>query len=200
MSRPDFDGASAYILERMRRDLPSDLYYHDMRHTTDDVVPAVERLAAMEGINTDWLMLLKTAALYHDSGYIEQYADNEPIGVRLASESLFMFGFAADQIQTISEIIMATQMPQRPADLLQSIMCDADLDSLGREDFFLVGHHLRLELAAHGDPTTLREWYERQLVFLKEHTYTTNSARALRGPGKEKNIAQLEELLHPARA
>ena len=68
--------------------MPANLHYHDLRHTTD-VCAAVERLALMEGIEGDDIFLLKTAALYHDAGFVHQYANNEDIGADLAQEVFF---------------------------------------------------------------------------------------------------------------
>jgi uncharacterized protein len=193
--QPDFEQAKAYIVGRLTHELAPDLYYHGPHHTLEEVVPAAERLAAMEGIKEgDWL-LLHTAALYHDCGFLEQYVHNEPIAVRIAEEALPGFGYSKRQLRTIRGIILATEVPQRPHTHLEEIMCDADLDSLGRPDFFYLSHGLRLELAAYGQPTTLREWHEDQLRFLEVHTYFTESACALREPGKRRNIAELRELL-----
>ena len=74
-------------------------------------------------------------------------------------------------------------------------MCDADLDSLGREDYFATSHNLWLELAAHGTPLTLREWYERQVTFLGGHAYFTAVSRSLRESRKQKNLVELKRIL-----
>jgi hypothetical protein len=90
---------------------------------------------------------------------------------------------------------MVTQVPQEPTGLLQQIICDADMDSLGRKDFFVASHRLRLEYAAYEKPVTLIEWYPRQLAFLERHTYFTPSAAQLRDPGKRNNIEEIKRLL-----
>ncbi|MBN2391338.1 MAG: phosphohydrolase [Anaerolineae bacterium] len=195
MSEPDWDGVKAYALARLARDLPPELRYHSIRHTCDDVLPAVERLAALAGVNGDDELLLRTAVLYHDMGYMEQYANNEPIGARIAWETLPDFGYSPDQIAAIEHMIMATQMPQAPQNFLEELMCDADLDSLGREDYLETSHDLHAELVACGASIPLREWYQRQLVFLSNHTYFTEVARKLRDAGKQENIRRLKTLL-----
>ena len=181
MSEPEWDRVKAHALARLARDLPPELRYHSIQHTSADVLPAVERLAVLAGVNGDDLLLLRTAALYHDMGYIEKYANNEPIGVRMARETLPDFGYSPDQIATIEQMIMATQMPQAPQNFLEELMCDADLDSLGREDYLETSHNLHAELVACGASITLKAWYQRQLTFLVEphlfHRSCTESAR-----------------------
>ena len=45
---------------------------------------AVERIALLEGVTDEGLFLLKTAAILHDAGFVEQYENNESIGAQMA--------------------------------------------------------------------------------------------------------------------
>jgi predicted metal-dependent HD superfamily phosphohydrolase len=195
VGEPDLEGVKAYVFARLAHDLPPELRYHSIRHTCADVLPAVERLAALAGVNGDDLLLLRTAVLYHDMGYIEQYTNNEPIGVRIAQETLPNFGYSPDQVEAVVGMIMATRMPQAPQNLLEALVCDADLDSLGREDYLDTSHDLHDELVAYGALIPLKEWYRRQLNFLSSHTYFTEVAHELRDAGKQENIRRLRILL-----
>ena len=104
-------------------------------------------------------------------------------------------GCTQEQIDTITGIILATRLPQQPKTLLQQILCDVDMDSLGRDDFFIQSMKLRKELSRVSGDISLKEWLKRQLVFLEEHCYFTVSARKLRNKGKQKNIAEIKLLL-----
>jgi uncharacterized protein len=199
VSKPDLRSAREYVYRRLQTELPSDLTYHGIHHTRDDVLPAAVRLAKLSGLNGTQLLLLRAAALYHDLGYVEQYCCNEEVAVRLARETLPRFGFEPEQIETIAHLIMATQLPQAPASILEAIMCDADLDSLGRADYPEVSRNLYEELVTYGAHMTLTEWYERQLEFLTTHTYFTDAARELRAPGKAKNILYVKRRLEKLR-
>lgn len=196
MTSIDFNGARDYILEKLSGSLPPDLYYHGIHHTVTDVLTAVRQHAKAAKLGTDELVLLETAAYYHDCGYLKQYYFNEPIAVAIAADALPKFGYSAAQIERIGQIIMATQLPQKPTSFLDEIMCDADLDSLGRDDFFITSHCLRLELAAYGQPTNIHEWYEKQLAFLESHSYFTEIAREARDAGKKRNIEEIRRLLN----
>lgn len=200
MDQPDFERARQYALERLERELPPTLFYHSLAHTRDDVVPAAERLATMEGVDGEALLLLRTAAFYHDLGHVEQYTNHEAIGIRIAVEVLPRFGYSAAHIQVISGIIMATKLPQSPRALLEEIMADADLDILGRDDFLARNQDLRTERAALGLPTTDEEWYSSQLEFIQTHRYFTAAARTLRDAKKQQNIEEMIKLLEKCRA
>jgi uncharacterized protein len=195
MSRPDYERAREYVLNRLTHELPDGLYYHGIHHTRDDVVPAVVRLAVLAGLGENQTLLLKTAALYHDIGYIQQYEVNEDIATRITQETLPSFGYQPKQIEIINEIILATRMPQRPMAYLEELLCDADMDSLGREDYFTVSNNLRLERERRGMRFSTREWFETQLEFLTRHAYFTEVARNLRDAGKRKNLAAVRERL-----
>jgi uncharacterized protein len=195
MKLPDFAGAKQYALTRLERELPALLRYHSVQHTRDGVVPAVERFAAWDGVDDDALLLLRTAAWYHDLGFVEQRIDHEAIGVRIATSMLPCFGYTPPQIATISEMIMATKLPQSPHTPLEEIVADADLDLLGRSNFLERNQDLRKELAAYGTTQTDYQWYTDQLDFLQNHRYWTAAARALRDEQKHRNIVRLTELL-----
>lgn len=201
---PNFQAAKTYVLQRLENELASNLFYHGIHHTRDDVLPAAQQLGKLEGITQEDQLLLNTSALYHDMGYIEQYKQNEAIAVRIANQTLPNFGYSRAQIERIRKTIMATQLKvingkfmqnPNPNDILQQLICDADLDSLGREDFFRVGETLRQELKEYGMPKEREKWLKGQLAFQQSHTYFTNAARTLRNQGKKNNIKRLQELL-----
>jgi uncharacterized protein len=199
-TRPDFEGAIRYVLERLEQELSPSLHYHTLAHTHREVVPAVERLAALEGVDGDDLMLLRTAAYYHDVGYIEQRTNHEDAGARIAAQVLPGFGYGPQQVETVVGMIMATKLPQSPHNLLEELLADADLDALGREDFVSRNQALRDELAAHGVTFTDEVWYHDQIRFLQDHHYWTAAAKALRLAGKEQNLALMETRLKESRS
>jgi uncharacterized protein len=195
---PDLAGATQYALERLSRDLPPQLCYHGVEHTRDDVAPMSVRLAAESHIHGIDLLLLQTAAYFHDIGFVTQRAGHEEAGIAIATAILPTFGYHADHVQHIADIIRATQVPQHPRSLLGAILADADLDVLGRDDFFTHNRILRQELDNYGEHHTDLEWYSRQLAFLQQHRYWTPAARRLRDATKKRNQEQLAALLTEA--
>lgn len=190
-----FHKLTKHIRQIMQARLSVELYYHGPGHTFADVIPAVERLIDRHELNVEERYLLLTAALLHDLGYIERYANNEQAGAEMARQILPSFGYNEEQIARVAELILATRMPQRPIGLLQKILCDADLDTLGREDFFQSSMALWRESCRFNEPVTLAAWLQGQLAFLENHTYFTQAARELRNHGKRKNIAELQTVL-----
>jgi uncharacterized protein len=195
MTEIHFEAIKEHVLSRLERGLSPKLYYHGIHHTRDDVLPAAIRLARLAKIGEKDFLLIETAALYHDIGYLETYREHEAAGARIASEELPQLGYTPEQVQKIADMIMATRMPQTPRTDLEMLICDADLDSLGRDDFFVTSHSLRLELIEMGIYTSVREWYTRQLNFLQGHRYHSAVGRELREEGKQKIIRELRDVL-----
>jgi len=182
--------AERYIHTMLEKKLPKNLYYHSIWHTKD-VTASAERLALMEGIDDEDLFLLKSAASYHDAGFMKIYDNNEPVGVEMANEHLPKFGYTQAQINRIEELIYATIFPHKPKNHLEEILCDADLDYLGRDDFWEISDKLRRELKQHGKISSDKTWDEMQVAFFHKHKYFTQSSIKLR---QEKKLQHLDEI------
>ncbi|MFQ3214673.1 MAG: hypothetical protein ACJAT1_000188 [Marivirga sp.] len=189
----DFQGAKQYALDRLSSELSSDLFYHHVEHTID-VCNAIEGIAMEEGIVGNDLILLRTAGIFHDIGFIEQYANNEPVAVQIAQKVLPGYDYSDSEINIISELILATRVPQEPKTHLEEIICDADLDYLGRDDFDAISHSLMKEWIAYGLVDTEEEFNEKQLSFFNAHHYFTDTAKRNRKVLKEKHFAAIIKL------
>ena len=130
----NFAATKRFVLSKLRKELSHKLYYHSPEHTID-VYYATLRFAKMEKVSGHDLLLLKTAALYHDIGLIKQYREHEAASVQIANETLPEFGYSLEDIKVICHLITCTRLPQSAESKLEKILCDADLDYLGRDDF-----------------------------------------------------------------
>ena len=105
------------------------------------------------------------------------------------------YGYSEDQIDRICEIIMATKLPPNPKNLLEEIICDADLDYLGRTDFIPVSNTLYKELHEQNKIGSLNQWNKLQVKFISGHQYFTKTARSLREVNKQKQIERISRLI-----
>lgn len=190
-----FHDLQELILDMLEQQLPKDLYYHNLKHTVD-VVTEVELIGLAEGLTDEQLLIVKTAALFHDAGHIHNYEHHEAEGARIAREILPAFHYSEKQIEEICKIIMATKIPPLPKNLLEEIICDADLDYLGRVDFIPVSNTLYEELKIRNKVGTLQEWNKQQLKFISGHQYFTRTAGRLREVNKQNQIERIRNLLN----
>eukprot|EP00817_Percolomonadidae_sp_ATCC50343_P004311 CAMPEP_0117430548 /NCGR_PEP_ID=MMETSP0758-20121206/10092_1 /TAXON_ID=63605 /ORGANISM="Percolomonas cosmopolitus, Strain AE-1 (ATCC 50343)" /LENGTH=205 /DNA_ID=CAMNT_0005218687 /DNA_START=69 /DNA_END=686 /DNA_ORIENTATION=- len=186
----------AYV-NKLLADLNPDLRYHGRHHTIDIVYPAAMKLCDQENVTDEERLIVGASALFHDTGFLDQYEKNEPMGAERAATQLKQFGFTDDQIKIVKECIMATQLPQSPGDnKLAQIVCDADVSSIGSDDFFITSETLRQELNLVKQlGIRPRKWHEGNTKFLQNHTYFTESAKKHLQPIKERNMKDTLELL-----
>jgi uncharacterized membrane-anchored protein YitT (DUF2179 family)/predicted metal-dependent HD superfamily phosphohydrolase len=197
-----FELVQAFLFPKLESGLPAYLAYHQAGHTRS-VVEAAEHLGKLEGVEGEDLILLKTAALFHDAGYLESSEGHETISCNLAHAYLPEFGYSLPQIEKICHLIMTTRLPSYPSDLLGQILCDADLFYLGEVNYEEYAENLYLEFVTNGVVKTRDEWVVRQIEFLSAHKYFTQSALKEREVQKQNNLktlkAKLETSLAPTR-
>ena len=184
-----------YIRELFRDELPDGIKYHDADHTlhpTKGVAAVANRIALSEKISEHERELLIAAAYFHDTGYIREYDKNEPIAARMAGRILKLIGYTPSEIELIQNMILATELEREPETHVEKIICDADFDHLGREDFFELDGKLRDGRRARGvDVDDDERWYKGTLQIITNHQYYTDTQKRLREKEKQKNIEKL---------
>jgi class 3 adenylate cyclase len=190
----EFNDLESKVIDFLIKNLPEHLYYHDYTHTID-VVNQVELIGYGEGVSDHQILLLKTAALFHDTGHTIESKGHEAHGCIIAREWLTAYNYSIEQIDEICSIIMATEMPPAPRDLLQRIMCDSDLDYLGRTDFLPTSNKLFKELKAMGIMSDSNVWNTLQIQFLSAHSFYTETSSRLREVNKQAQIDRIKKLI-----
>lgn len=183
-----------YFLRRLEKQLSPTLTYHGLHHTLD-VINVCDDYIERFKLDPGDAELLMAGAVLHDSGFLETYKAHEEKGVQLAESILPYFGYSAKEIKVVSGLIMATKVPQQPTNMLEKIICDADLDYLGRSDFYEIGENLFVELQHFINLTDRTEWNQIQIKFLTAHEYHTDWAKEVRGPVKANYIKELKALV-----
>jgi len=186
-----FEQAGNYIMDKLRKELPAHLVYHSIDHVAD-VYQAAARLAGLEHLSKPETELLLTAAQYHDAGFTVKAEGHEEESCRIAQQVLPGFEYSPEEIEQICSLIKATQIPQSPKNHLEEILADADLDYLGRDDYFTISQKLYEELALTGEVNTSEDWKQTQINFLENHRYFTSTAINLRQAVKEENLRKIK--------
>ena len=189
-----------YIRALFKDELPDGIKYHDADHTlhpSRGVVAVANRIAISENISEHDRELLIAAAYFHDTGYIREYDKNEPIAARMAGRILKLIGYKPDEIDRIQKMILATDLALEPNTLIEKILCDADLDHLGRDDFFELDARLREGRRIRGlDVRDDMKWYSGTLKIITNHKFYTESQIKLREDKKQENIKALLKKLN----
>jgi predicted metal-dependent HD superfamily phosphohydrolase len=173
--------------------LPDHLTYHNLDHTAYVLEKAIF-LAKQSHVSAEDLHLLKLAALFHDTGFIDNPKDHEEKGCKIA-EGYLAKGYSKAELDKIYGMIMATKIPQSPSTNLEKILADADLEYLGTDLFEQIGESLFTELKHFNPNFTEQAWDELQLVFMQKHFYHTEYCQKHREPKKQENLLLVKKRL-----
>ena len=189
-----------YILLRkkafkiLKSELSDDLYYHGFQHTLD-VLNVCNQYIRRDKIDASNAKLLRIGALLHDIGFTVSNMNHEDKGVEIARGLMEEFGFSEKDFNIVKGLILATRIPQTPKNYLEKIICDADLDYLGRSDFYKISNYLFKELKAYSFIKNQKDWDLAQIKFLETHKYHTDFAVRNRQIKKEKRIAEIKNVV-----
>lgn len=184
------------IMERLQNELSQDLHYHGMHHTLDALKTCDLYLRHIK-INSHDARLLRLGILFHDIGFTVSNEEHEYKGSIIARDLLTQFDFKTKDIDVIVGLILSTKIPQSPKTLLENMICDIDLDYLGRSDFYKISESLYEELQVTIGLKNKNDWNKIQVKFLEAHQYHTDFAIKKRQPEKEKRIEELKKIIEP---
>lgn len=190
----NYSAAKHFILTKLEHELSPDLAYHGLHHTKD-VLQVTTDLCIQENVSEKDTILLKTAALFHDSGFTISNVNHEETGCQIVKDNLPRFGYSDEDIEKICGMIMATKIPQSPKNRLEEILADADLDYLGRNDFYKIGATLFEELKTFNVIDNEEAWNRIQVKFLEAHHFFTKTNISLRKPKKMQYLNELRGLV-----
>lgn len=189
-----FDQLYNKITSDLENNLPAYLTYHDFNHTRLVIEKAI-LIGENEQISDNELLLLKIAALYHDTGYKVSSENHEAESCKIAESELPDFGFNSQEIGQICGMIMATKIPQQPQTALEGILADADLEYLGTNEYDLINQKLFNEVKHFRPDLTEKQWFEIQIGFLSKHHYHSEFCKKNREPKKLENLQKIKEKL-----
>ncbi|MCO6489383.1 MAG: HD domain-containing protein [Phaeodactylibacter sp.] len=183
----------AYIQQFYEEHFPPEYVFHDLPHTRNVVESALQIGQAYE-LSEKEMEILQLAAWFHDTGYYKNPIGHEELSSELAEAYLRKKDYTPEDIHVVKNCINATRVPQNPSNLMEEILCDADLSHLGNERYWDRCGRLRQEMSMTRDILmSEQEWVDFELDFMVNHRYHTEVARKLFGKQKNKHIKQLLE-------
>ncbi|NBC07321.1 MAG: HD family phosphohydrolase [Bacteroidetes bacterium] len=167
----------AHVQQLLREQLTEDHRYHNLGHT-QNVCEALLMLGQANDLTTDELEVLEIAGWFHDTGFTQTYEGHEAISRQLAAEFLAQHGYPESKTQEVLQLIDVTFPPKEPSNLMEKIMCDADLSNVASSQYFQALEGLRHEWRVFlNQQYEEEEWYALNYKFVKKHHFYTDAAR-----------------------
>ena len=160
-------------LEILHSELPQELHYHSIRHTLN-ALKNCEGYIKYFNIDSYEAKLLRIGILLHDIGFTVSMDQHELEGAKIANKLMTSCKFSKTDIKVVTELILSTRLPQKPKSLLEKIICDVDLDYLGRKDYFEISELLYMELLERSAYFDRTQWNRIQIDFWKRMPITLN--------------------------
>jgi len=186
--------ARKFVTDLFQNKVNKSIRFHNLQHT-EGVASACEEIANYYQLADEDRLTVCIAAWFHDTGFSNGQAHgHEDISIQLATT--FLQDNKADPafIQKVISCIEATKMPQSPKNLLEQILCDADLSHLGTDEFTAKNKLLREELIGFSkQDISKKQWRKMNISFLENHKYFTDYGRRKLQPVKEKNLDELKD-------
>jgi hypothetical protein len=187
----DLEKLKEEVFSILRESLPKQLNYHTVKHT-QDVFNVSHHISSLYRIPEQEQTLLLISALFHDIGFIHTYKGHEEKSVELCRQILEPYNLRPADLKAIDGMIKTTKIPQAPTTFLEKIICDADLDYLGRDDFYSTGSLLFEEYLSYGFVNSEKEFDDIQIRFLENHRYHTGYSKLARGFRKMNYLKELK--------
>lgn len=194
--------AAVYVENYINEHIGPHFVFHNFQHT-HSVVKALRAIAAHFELSERELFVLEISAWFHDVGYKDGWENHEERGVAQAIQFLEAqeTSFSPETYEQIRACIMATSIPHKPQNLLERIVCDADLSHLGEPSYWDRCGRVRQEFTlTRNQIMSDQEWIDFELDFMLGHEYQTQAARDIYGDQKDQHIKQLfkrKKLLAP---
>jgi hypothetical protein len=183
-----------YILLRLEKELPANLYFHNFKHTMH-LYTMVELIGKAEELPDEEKLLLRTAALLYDTGFLTGYLNHEERSHETAIEVLPKFFYTQEQIERVGTLILSTRYKNKPKSISEKIIIDAMFDFVGRPDCVEILDNLFREQEVHGKVKNRKDWFDDQVKFIQKHEFFTETAKKLREINKEKQVAVLQKYM-----
>ena len=183
--------AEKYITSHLNENLDSSFVYHNLAHT-QRVVNKVKELSEESELSETEKQQLILAAWFHDSGFTKTIEGHENESALIAKEFLKSHEISDENLDAITNLILATEMSYKPKTVAEGLIRDADCAHLSSKNYSDYAALLRKEWELTlGKKVSKADWLQTNIDFLTNHSFNTSIATSKWEARKGKNLAGL---------
>lgn len=182
-----------HVVDYYKKFSSEDYFYHTLDHVIN-VVKLVEEIGLNSNISDEGIEILKIAAWFHDIGHINTWEGHEEKSADYADLFLSNNKYPEERIEKVKGCIIATKIPHMPENILEEIICDADIAYIGSDDFFNSSDLLKIEIEKRKRKIISKpEWLLKNIDFLQKNNFFTKYAVSKFEETKNSNLLILKE-------
>jgi predicted metal-dependent HD superfamily phosphohydrolase len=187
--------ASEYVTKLLQEQLPKEYVYHNLNHTIE-VVETSREIGEQSGLTPEEKENLLIAAWFHDTGFVQAYEGHEEKSAEICTNFLSQDGFLPERKNKIAQIILSTKHSNTPTNLLEQILCDADISHIGKKGFNIKSQLLREEWEkVLGKKFSDFGWYKSSIEFVSGYKFMTEYAKKNFEEQRRINLEKLQKKL-----
>lgn len=194
------DQCEAYVRQLYENKKDAKLSYHSLSHLKRTIKNA-QLIAENSGLPEEEFEVLLLSSWLHDCGIFEQDKGHEEKSIEIAKHFLESRNYPQDKMESVFGCIHATNPLNKPQNLTEKILYDANLLHLGKKNYFKRNKELRKELKnARGISFTKEDWIKLNIQFFNENEFQTEFARATYGDQRLLNLSTLQESIQRSKS
>jgi adenylate cyclase len=183
-----------FVISRIENEMTQDFYFHSSKHTKD-IYTQAELLSRAENVSPEEMLIVCSAALMLDLGFITNYHNHIIHSVNFARDILPKFRYSNDQIDTICNIMLGATTENNSPTLLETILIDARFNYFGRVDYIEKIENLIKEIKAWVPGFSPKDFIYQQIERMKKFVFYTDTAKKLQDVTPAEQIKKLEDFL-----
>jgi len=186
------DAKEEFVINKLENELQANIYFHNAKHTKD-VYTLTELIGRAEDISQEDLLMLRTAGLFIDTGFITNYDDYENENIRFARDILPKYRYSREQIDNVCNLIMSVNHNENNKGRIEGILYDAYHNYIGRIDFIEHSRRHFQEVKERVASLTEKEWFYHELRIVEKFKFCTNTAKMLTEVSIEEQVLKIKE-------
>jgi class 3 adenylate cyclase len=182
-----------FIINKLENELPPYMHFHNAKHTKD-IYTLAELIGRAEDISQEELLLVRTAALFFDIGYIINYEEHENENIHFARDILSKFRYSPEQIDVICNLIMSVRYNDSHKSRPEAILIDACQNYFGRVDYIEHSRNHFQEVKERVPSLSEKEWFYHELRLVERFKFYTATANMLREVSNEEQLRKIKDV------
>jgi class 3 adenylate cyclase len=179
------------LIAKLEAELNKNLYFHNYEYARH-LFEYSQLLAKAANMDLEETLLLRTAALFLNIGFIGGYDNQENRSAEYARAILPDYNYTEKQIGIVSNLILSSKWPPEPQNMLEMALYDIKMEYIGRADFIRLYKLLFLEQNQYMRSVDVLEFKRAQLEIIKNYQFFTDSARRLREISLEEQLERIK--------